>query len=414
MMRCILTIAALAFAPPGALHATQAAREELPSRTRPAAGTPATLNEAVVWLDKRSTEMIRGCRRAMRDGRSVFPPQVGPGYEAFWLRDYAYMLEGNIRAFSVEELDQCCRVFMKAQRADGAMVDCVRFNGEPIYKPGLGTMGENPVADGSQFAVDVAWHTWKRTGNLDLVREIIDPLARGMQAVPRNPATGLVHIKPGGWDRCPYGFTDSVRKQGDELFCSLLYVQACRQMTDLTAAAGRRDTRKWKEDAVSLTASIDRAFWDEEFGLYRAATIKCREHDVWGSAFAVRLGVAPEARAQRIARYFKEHYVEIVKRGQIRHLPGGEYWELACPRDRYQNGAYWATPVGWFVYTLDLVDPKLADQTVIDMVRDFITTGDVNECVNDGYKNVSNYVVSATLPLEGIRAMMARRQAKSQ
>ena len=42
-------------------------------------------------------------------------------------------------------------------------------------------------------------------------------------------------------------------------------------------------------------------------------------------------------------------------------------------------------------------------------MKDFIATGDVNECVNDGYKNVSNYVVSATLPLEGIRAMLARR-----
>lgn len=173
MRRCILTIAALAFAPSGAPYAIEAAREALPSKACTAAGTPATLNEAVAWLDKRSAEMIRGCRRAMHDGTFVFPPQVGPGYEAFWLRDYAYMLEGNIGAFSVEELDQCCRVFMKAQRADGAMVDCVRFNGEPVYKPGLGTMGENPLADGSQFAVDVAWHTWKRTGNLDLVRDFI-------------------------------------------------------------------------------------------------------------------------------------------------------------------------------------------------------------------------------------------------
>jgi hypothetical protein len=367
------------------------------------------LNEAVAWLNVQSFEMIRASRRTMGDGVSAFPPQVGSGYEAFWLRDYAYMLEGNVQAFTFEELERNCRVFIKAQRADGAMVDCVRFDGEPIYKPGFGTMGENPVADGSQFAVEVAWHTWKRTGNVGLVQEIIHSLIRAMEAVPRNPVTGLVHISPEGWDRCPYGFTDSVRKQGDEFLCSLLYVQACRQMADLVQAAGRKNAQKWKTEAATVSASINRVFWDDGFGLYRAATIKCKEHDVWGSAFAVRLGVTDDARARRIARYFKDHYAEIVKRGQIRHMPGGEYWELACPRDQYQNGAYWATPVGWFVYTLDLVDPKLADRTVIDMVKDFIATGDVNECVNDGYKNVSNYVVSATLPLEGIRAMLARR-----
>jgi hypothetical protein len=293
------------------------------------------------------------------------------------------------------------------------MVDCIRFNGTPVYMPGFGTLGENPVADGSQFAVDVAWHTWRRTGNAALVREIADPLIRAMQAIPRNPSTGLVYIRPEGYDRCPYGFTDSVRKQGDELFCSLLYVQACRQLADLLRAAGRDDTKIWAADAARVTESVNRVFWDDAFGLYRAATIKCREHDVWGSAFAVRLGVADDNQSRRIARYFKAHYAEIVKRGQVRHLPGGEYWEVAGPRDRYQNGAYWATPVGWFVYTLDLVDPTLADRTVIDLVKDFIATGDVNECINDGYKNVSNYVASSTLPLEGIRAMLARRSHRA-
>ena len=76
-------------------------------------------------------------------------------------------------------------------------------------------------------------------------------------------------------------------------------------------------------------------------------------------------------RQQKIARYFKTHYGDIVQQGQVRHLPGGIYWEQGCERDQYQNGAYRAPPVGWFVYTLDLVDPDLADQTVIDMITHF-------------------------------------------
>ena len=113
------------------------------------------------------------------------------------------------------------------------------------------------------------------------------------------------------------------------------------------------------------------------------------------------LDVATPRQARTIANYFKDHYRAIVQDGQIRHLPGGVYWETACARDSYQNGGYWATPTGWFVYTLDLVDPRLADRTVIDMVRDFRKRG-VTEWVLGPRTAVNNYVASATLPLAGV------------
>jgi hypothetical protein len=50
------------------------------------------IDAAVAWLEKESQRMIRACRREMNDGTAAFPPQVGIGYEAFWLRDYAYMI----------------------------------------------------------------------------------------------------------------------------------------------------------------------------------------------------------------------------------------------------------------------------------------------------------------------------------
>jgi hypothetical protein len=375
---------------------------------------PATIEEATAWLQVSSFELIRGSRRSMADGTSAFCPQAGTGYDAFWLRDFAYMLEGHVEAFTFDELRSACLLFVRAQMSDGSGVDRVQFDGIPLYKPGSrGEMGDHPVADGSLFTVAVAWHTYQQTKDSTLVRSILDRLILAMHSVPRNPTTGLVHIKPDGWDRCPYGFTDTIRKQGDELFCSLLYVQAARQLADLLEAGERPSAApRWRKEAEQVASKIRQVFWDDTTGLFRAATIQCREHDIWGSAFAVRMGVASPAQANRIARYFKEHYDGIVKRGQLRHLPANEYWEVGCARDQYQNGAYWATPVGWFVYTLDSIDPVLADRTVIAMVRDFIETGDINECVNDGYRNVSRYVVSATLPLEGIQAMMARRSAR--
>lgn len=347
----------------------------------------------------------------MKDGTAAFPPQAGIGYDAFWLRDYEYTLEGSITSYSDKELVDACSLFIRSMNSDGAGVDCVKYDGTPIYKPGFGSMGENPVADGSQFTVGVAFHTYRRTKSAKLLGEILDPLVKTMKALPRNSETGLVHIDASrDWDRCPYGFTDTIRKQGDELFCSLLFVQAGRQLSSLLRAGHREDeSRQWKEEADRVAAGIRKVFWDGDTGLFRAATVKCREHDVWGSSFAVFLGVADSAQSHAIARYFKTHYDAIVLNGQVRHLPAGVYWEQGCARDQYQNGGFWATPAGWFVYTLDLADPMLADRSVLDMVNHFKKHGACEWIIGER-RQLPDYLASAALPLDGIRAMLERRQ----
>ena len=338
---------------------------------------------------------------------------MGAGYEAFWLRDYAYMLEGNPDAFTDREVIDACLLFAGALATDGAGVDCIKFDGTRIYKPGFGTMGENPVADGSQFTIDVAWRTYQKTHDIDCVKSTLDSLVRTFRAIPRNSETGLVYIDPKReYDRCPYGFTDTILKQGDVLFCSLLMIRACRQLADLHVAAGLGEaSSQWNAEAERIVKQVRAVFWDEKIGLFRAATVQCKEPDIWGSAFAVFLNVATEKQARAIARYFQTHYGEIVQRGQVRHIPGGTYWEAGRERDVYQNGAYWATPTGWFVYALDLVDPKLADQTIIDLVEDFRERG-VMEWVIGSTTRLDKYNASASLPLAGIRAMQERRAAR--
>ena len=384
-----------------------AAADRLP----PPSAQVGTLVEAVAWLEGEAHRLIRASRRTMRNGTLAFPPQVGIGYEAFWLRDYAYALEGSPTSFSVREMLDACRLFVDGVRADGAGVDCIAFDGRPIYKPGYGTMGDEPVADGPPFTVAVAWHTWRQTANEELLRTVLDPLARSLAWLPRSPQHGLVHIaRPG--ERCPYGFTDSIRKAGDELFCSLLFIEACRRLGDLMEAGGRAgEAARWREEAERVTAGVREIFWDGATGLFRAATLACTAPDIWGSAFAVSLGVADGAQAAAVARYFRDHYGELVQDGQIRHLPGFMDWDgkpLPTNGGTYQSGAFWATPVGWFAETLDLVDPQLADRTVVEMVRHFQVHG-ACEWIDGGTRQLPGYLASAALPLAGIRAMLARR-----
>lgn len=376
-------------------------------------GRVADVAAALSWLEKEARRLIRSSIRTTSSGIHAFFPAAGGHYQAFWLRDYAYMLEGCPEAFTDGETADALRYFAAALREDGAAVDCVKLDGTPCYKPGYGTYGENPVADGSQFLVDVAWHTHRKTGNLELVRRTIGGLERTMRAVPRGPQTGLVHIRPDlDHDRCPYGFTDSVWKTGDCLFESLLYVQACRQLADLEDCVGRADPAvQWRREAEEVSRAVRQVFWDQETGLFLAATVRCGQPDVWGSAFAAYLGVADREQTLRVARYFREHYDGIVRCGQLRHLPAGVFWEKTFSKPgQYQNGAYWGTPIGWFVDCLDLVDPALSDRTVCDMVNDYIAMGDVPEYVcESGVLGAAGNSSSASLPIAGIRRMLARR-----
>ncbi len=41
-----------------------------------AVARPATVSEAVSWLESESHRLIRASRRTMKDGTSAFPPQV--------------------------------------------------------------------------------------------------------------------------------------------------------------------------------------------------------------------------------------------------------------------------------------------------------------------------------------------------
>jgi hypothetical protein len=364
-----------------------------------------TLGESVKWLEENARHLVRESLREMPGGLHAFPPQVGAGYEAFWLRDYSYMLETCVDAFTHLELREACRLFVDKISDEGDGVDCVRFSGEPIYMPGYGRMGSKPVADGGPFTVNVAWWTWRQTKNKELLAGIMDDLARTLKAAPLNPKTGLITISDApGQDRCPYGFTDAIGKRGDELFCSLLYFQAAGRLADLFAELGRdEETQRWREIQRKTKSAIGTVFWDAEAGLFLAATEKCRQPDIWGSAFAIWLGVATSGQALQISRYFQRHHSALCQNGQIRHLPGGTYWESTpIPRDEYQNGAFWATPSGWFVHTLALVDPALAERTVIDLVADFRNRG-VFEWTIGERTRLPGYVASATMPLQGIR-----------
>jgi len=367
------------------------------------AETPESLER---WFAEESCRVVSNCAARTRSGLKVYEPDGKGVYGAAWLRDFTLMMEGD--AVPHGDIAPIVLRFVRAVSPDGFGVDCIKHDETKIYKPGFGSMGENPGVDGSMFTVGCAYLGWKRTGDAALVsREVLDTLEKALSAIPHDSATGLVFIDPAKkWDRCAWGFNDQVRKTGCCFMESLLEVEARRRLAEMEDAAGDREKAKRNRAiAGAIAKKADETFWDESAGLYFAATVRNRQHAVWDSAYAVWLGVAPRERADRIARTFRDKYGDMVSDGQVRQMPRPEYWELAGARDRYMNGGCWGTASGWYAYALARVDPAKAWQMLSDLKSAYQRYGAVEWICGEVKSKAVPYPTSVTLPLAAIRRM---------
>lgn len=370
-----------------------------------------TLEECEKWFAEKGVTMIQGAARKMNDGTVVYAPQVGDWYKATWLRDYVMMLEGEL--VPTQNMAAAAEVFLKAVSPEGESCDCVKFDGTVMRRPGYDTVGENPVLDGYPYLVSLVYETWRQTGDAHWISDsVMALLVKVLARMPRR--NGLPWIDPAkDYDRAPWGFTDSTRKTGNVLFCTLLEIRARRELAVMLAAADRpADARRERERVDDLVAKTNAAFWDPHVGLYYAATAQCRQHDIWGSAYAVWLGVADGPKADAIATSFRRDYAGLVQNGQVRHLRPGEFWQ-ACNKfgkpGQYQNGFFWGTPVGWFAYTLSRIDPALADKTFADLTADYRARGPWERTFGE-HKYCADYMASIALPLQGMRRLLRERK----
>ena len=158
---------------------------------------------------------------------------------------------------------------------------------------------------------------------------------------------------------------------GELLFCSVLKYGASRQLGDLHRRLGNDIAgKKYSKIADYLKRNIPDIFASTS-GLFHASTAKSSQRDVWGSAFAVYIDAIEEESADRICRILADAYIKgtLSFRGNIRHVlttddfSENTVWELTvdadCPKNRYQNGAYWSTPAGWVCYAIAQVDEGL-------------------------------------------------------
>jgi len=333
---------------------------------------------------------------------------VTPGkdtYTAFWVRDFSLAVDSGF--ITAEELRNHLLLICKAQNrpaelrlANGlhvppwAIPDHINYDGRPSYYPGTyasgqdqgnGAFGRVPPIDDHYEFVHIAHACWKGTGDASLFEAEVKGatvwtrLEKAFASPTTDPGTGLAETTEA--DRAVgFGFCDAEIHTGKLLFASLLRYRAAGELAELASALGRPErVDGYRRVQRVIRANLAHTFADPERrdGWLRASTGLSGQPDVWGTLYALHLGLLDRARAAAA----RATVVDAVRRGTItlegavRQVPTDRdfsqttAWERSLsPVNTYQNGGYWHTASGWLIESLWKQDRPLAEQVFGDML----------------------------------------------
>ncbi|MDN3686866.1 hypothetical protein [Cyclobacterium jeungdonense] len=381
-------------------------------------------------------------------GGTLIRPGGRDAYPSFWIRDYAMALETGM--ISLEEKEHMFLLTAAAQADQswitsggsliplGSIPDHIRIDdGLPIYFPGTysyelqGTKewGSLPPFGDAFFFIHMAHHLieyGKEEGVLEEKIEgksLMDRLLMAFHVSPSRQENQLVYctVHFRGVD---FGFRDAIQMTGDLLYPSVLKFRAAKQLANIFDRTGNEAmSSNYSQIAKTIQEAVPEVFHDAS-GLLKASTGSSNQPDVWGTALAVYEGVLQGEARDTACRALAEAYENgtLSYRGNIRHVltdhdfDSDRVWEKSmAPKNQYQNGAYWGTPVSWVVHAIYQVNPGAARKLVSEYItelkeNDFrkgAAFGAPYECFNpDGYTQNPVYLTSVASPLAVFLKMM--------
>lgn len=369
------------------------------------------VNELNAAFEKTAADVLNRCALVIGPGgrlKRAYRLHVPSGdmkYPSFWVRDAAMMAESGL--IDTGELWDWIEFVCLYGHSGGeerrlrnglsvppwSVPDHINFDGGPVFYPGTygsgddqgnGRFGFFPPHDDAYYFIHMIHQFYRQAakgGALHILNEPIggySPLDRARKAFGAcriDEATGLCESR---WPfyTVDWGFCDSIVKTGLLLFPSLLRLRAAGQLADLAGVWSPSDRRRYEEAAARLRRSIVVAFATPG-GWLLSATERCRQPDVWGTAFAVWTGALRGAPLDSALEALRASYRAgiVSSDGYIRHVPIGydasadTVWQGSADKNAYQNGGYWATPAGWYAYALSLADRSLAAELLSELMN---------------------------------------------
>lgn len=332
---------------------------------------------------------------------------ITPGkdtYQAFWPRDFSMALGSGF--VSTDEMRNhlllLCRVQNGAtdkQLANGlhvppwAIPDHINYDRRAVWFPGTMSSGEDqgsgvcgripPLDDNFEF-IHIAFTLWKTTHDSKFLSEsvngltVFERLQNAFESVKTDPMTDLVETTED--DRgVGFGFCDAEAHTGKLLFASLLRFRAADEMAELSRMLhSKTGAAHYNRTARKIRDNIVPTFRDPIVGGWlRASTGLSKQPDVWGTLYALELGVLDKkfANAARSTVANAVRSGTITFEGGVRHVPkifdfsATTAWERSIvPLNTYQNGGYWHAASGWLIDVLWTEDRSLALNIFNDII----------------------------------------------
>ena len=310
-----------------------------------------------------------------------------------------------------------------------ALADHVNYDGKPVFYPGTYASGTDqgdgaygyfpPFCDNYYFITMVGAYV-EQSSDLAILHtnyngiSLLKRLEYAFEGYNIDAATGLCvsdEIKY----TVDWGFVDTVKKSGKLLMASLLRYNAATVLSRLSEQCGKMDGRqRYSEVSEKIKKSLLETFYEDQTGWFYSATGIGHQHDVWATAYAVFLGVANNEKTLMALHKAYADRTAVVD-GYVRHILTDEdfseesAWEACRAKfNEYQNGAYWATPTGWYAYALYQYNGEWSIlEDFLRHTEKYAHMGSPFEWVDEKTENFSGlrYGTSGVLPYIGAKRL---------
>lgn len=375
---------------------------------------------------------------------------ITPGkdtYPAFWVRDFSMAVDSGF--VTQAEMQNHLNLIAKCQTGpEGRLLknsqrlpawsipDHINYDGTAVFYPGTfasgddqgsGAFGQHPPIDDHFEFIHIAYALYcssKNAGFLDQDAyglKMIDRLANAFYSPSYDPVTQLAESDEKA-RAVGFGFCDAEAHTGKLLFASLLRYRAAGELAEMCSKAGDlKRTKELRQIQREIRKALPIVFSEASMkGWLKASTGQSGQADVWGTIYALYLGILDGSVKKQAEKAVKIGVREgtIVYEGAVRHVPTDmdfsptTAWERSyAGLNTYQNGAYWHTPTGWLIKVLDRIDKPSAQLIFLDFIKhlrdqDFRKGGGAPwECFGKDGKARQNpiYMASVALPYSVIK-----------
>jgi hypothetical protein len=315
------------------------------------------------------------------------------------------------------------------------VADHINDDGGAVFYPGMYSSTDNqgtgaygflpPLCDNYFFVMMVGTYT-RVTHDFNILNEkmnglsLFERLKHAFEGYEIDPDTGLCFSEDDRYT-VDFGFHDSIHKSGYLLSSSILRWMASKTMAYLCRKMNNtQDEQDYSLLSGSLRKMIVSTFYDVNTGWMWSATGICHQHDVWGTAISVYLGILQGRKKVKTAQTLLDAYRQgnTIYNGYVRQIPLNEnYSSLSAWKGGhasgyvYQNGGWWATATGIYAKAVSVID----DDSCLSILNEFIkhTEKYKNEkspfewiSDNDDIKGTGYYGTSGTGPYCAVRKLI--------